>query len=123
MRKGKIASQAAHASMAVLLDLMKKERLCTISDREKHVWTLEFQGYDALDMWLNGAFTKICVYVNSEKELKDLYEQAKFLKLPCSIIEDSGKTEFNNVPTFTAMAIGPEMPEVLDSLTGGLPLL
>ena len=43
--------------------------------------------------------------------------------IPCSIIRDSGFTEFNGVPTLTAVAIGPDYPEVIDPLTKHLKLL
>lgn len=109
--------------MAVLLDAMKKENQPTLMDRVKRFWTLEFLSGSAMDIWLTGAFTKICVYVNSEQELKDVYQKAKDAGLLCSIIEDNGQTEFHGVPTFTAVAIGPHLPEQLDPITGKLPLL
>ena len=73
--------------------------------------------------WLNGSFTKIVVYVNSEQELLDIYEKAKDAKLPCSLIQDSGFTEFHGVPTYTAVAVGPWWSEAVDEITGDLPLL
>ena len=44
MRKGKIAAQAAHASMAVLLDSMRKsERSTVIPSDTKGVQTIKFK--------------------------------------------------------------------------------
>ena len=34
-----------------------------------------------------------------------------------------GFTEFNGVPTFTCIAVGPDKSEKIDLITGGLPLL
>jgi PTH2 family peptidyl-tRNA hydrolase len=72
--------------------------------------------------WFEGLHTKICVSVNSEQELLDIYNQATEAKLPCSLIKDAGLTEFKE-PTYTAVAIGPSYPENIDKITGKLPLL
>lgn len=73
--------------------------------------------------WLNGLFTKVCVSVDSEEELVSIYEEAKNKNIPCSIITDSGLTEFNGVPAKTAVAIGPAWSEEVDEITGHLKLL
>ena len=117
MRKGKYCSQVAHASMKILLDLMEKEVVTSSST----LLTLEASG--SLREWLEGLFTKICVYVKSEKELLDIYATAKDKGILCSLITDSGATEFKGVPTNTCVAVGPDYPEVLDEITGHLPLL
>lgn len=126
MRKGKMCSQSAHASMACILNLMQK---ANISNSDNHnfqeyiSYSLKFHKDSILDNWINGIFTKICVSVNSEQELEDLYNKAKELGLPCSIITDSGLTEFNGVPTKTAVAIGPAESNEINQITGHLPLL
>ncbi len=107
MRKGKMVAQGAHASMAVILEEQLKLHYPT----------------PAIADWLSGSFTKICVSVDSEDELVQLYTEAKARNIPCSLIKDSGFTEFNGVPTLTAVAIGPEYPEVIDPLTKHLKLL
>lgn len=106
MRKGKMVAQGAHASMAVLLE----------EQRKLH------HPLPAMAEWLSGRFTKICVSVNSEAELLAVYEQAKAEGIPCSLIKDSGLTEFKE-PTYTAVGIGPDYPEKIDKITGNLPLL
>jgi PTH2 family peptidyl-tRNA hydrolase len=116
MRKGKIAAQVAHASMKVLLDrkqvsLIASNSITLSLTPEMYSWLFE------------EAFTKICVSVNSEQELLDLQTKANELNVPNALIVDSGKTEFNGVPTVTCLAIGPHKEEVIDSITGGLPLL
>lgn len=112
MRKGKIAAQAAHASMKALLDLGTK------NNNEIKIPFVN----DAMKDWLNGAFKKICVYVNSEEELINIYDKAKKRGLICSMIIDNGLTEFNGIPTRTCVAIGPEYSDVLDEITGNLTL-
>lgn len=73
--------------------------------------------------WLEGLFKKIVVSVDSEQDLDDIYSQAKAAGLPCSLIVDSGLTEFNGVPTKTCVAVGPGPDGLVDSITGGLKLL
>lgn len=118
MRKGKIAAQSAHASMAVILNMMSVS-----SNGMKVTRTLEVKKDSAIQEWLAGPFAKICVSVNSEDELLELYQKALAAGLPTSLITDSGRTEFKGVATKTCIAIGPARPEELDPITGKLPLL
>lgn len=113
MRKGKMIAQGAHASMAVILEMGTK-----ISNR----FNIDPMP-QATKEWLNGSFTKVCLSCDSEQELLALHAQAIAAGIPCSLIRDAGKTEFNGVPTFTAVAIGPDYPENIDPITGHLKLL
>ena len=49
--------------------------------------------------------------------------KARQQNLHVSLIVDSGRTEFKDVPTKTCLAIGPEFPEDTDKVTGELKLL
>jgi len=111
MRKGKIAAQAAHASLKAILDLCHKD-----GDN------LTLHMDDRLKPWITGLFKKICVSVNSEAELINIYQQALDAGLICSIIKDSGLTEFNGVPTLTTVAVGPDRADKIDAITGKLSL-
>lgn len=122
MRKGKMVAQGAHASMKVILDLMKSEISSDYSDNLE-VRTLDLPNESALKDWLNGIFTKVCVSVDSEEELVGIYELAKELSIPCSMIIDAGLTEFGGVPTKTAVAIGPDWEDRINELTRHLKLL
>lgn len=113
MRKGKIAAQAAHASNVFLINKIKQLR-----ERPSEV---SFTN-EELD-WIENKFTKICVSVDCELEMLELYDIAKASGLYVSKIVDSGATEFNNVPTLTALAIGPDLSELIDKVTGHLKLL
>jgi len=44
-------------------------------------------------------------------------------QLPCSLIQDQGHTEFAGQLTYTAVAVGPAKAELIDEITGKLPLL
>lgn len=119
VRTGKLTSHCAHAAVKAILDKMKKTE-----DNTQYQLILDVKKGSALEDWIfNGKFTKITVYVNSEKELLDVYNQAKEKKLICSLITDAGLTEFNGVPTITCCAIGPEWDSEIDEITGGLSLL
>lgn len=118
MRKGKIAAQASHASLGSLLTLFNKE-----TNDGKITYSCSFDKDSILDKWLNGIFTKICLYVESEEELIEIHEKVKEAKIPCSLITDSGLTEFHGVPTITCLGIGPFYSEEIDKITKDLKLL
>lgn len=101
MRRGKEIAQGAHASMAAYL---------------------LFKDHPYVVSWLEGAFAKIAVGVDSEDALRDVYERASRAGLPCAIIQDAGRTEFGGVPTLTAVAVGPGPKAEVDEITGDLKL-
>jgi PTH2 family peptidyl-tRNA hydrolase len=78
---------------------------------------------DRLEPWLLGRFKKVCVYVSSEAELLALHSQATAAGLITALIQDAGLTEFSGVPTYTAIAVGPDHSDRIDAITGSLPLL
>lgn len=118
MRKGKIAAQVAHASLAVFLNMMKVS-----SNGMKVTRSFDIKKDDPINEWLSGSFAKICVSVNSEEQLLEVYQAARDKGLPCVLITDAGRTEFKGVPTKTCCAIGPALPEDLDPITKDLSLL
>ena len=98
--KGKLAAQAAHASVEAVLrsedNLVKK-------------WRLE-------------GMAKIVVKVKDEAELIKYFQQAKDEGLVASLITDAGKTVI--APgTKTCVGIGPDEAEEIDKISGNLPLL
>ena len=115
MRKGKMVAQGAHASMAVLLNAGGQYA----DKRMEYVISMD----DDMKEWITGRFTKICVSVDSEQQLLFVHSAAENAKLPCSLIKDAGLTEFDGVPTYTAVAIGPAQSDEIDKITGLLKLL
>jgi PTH2 family peptidyl-tRNA hydrolase len=111
MRKGKLVAQGAHASMGAILSLCKRDGNTLVLEMDERV-----------EPWLTGRFKKICVYVNTEQELLDIHQQAKEAGLVTSLIVDSGLTEFNGVPTKTAVAVGPDREDRIDAICKHLPL-
>lgn len=123
-RTGKIVAQLAHASMKVLLDMMYYSTDYGEEDEANYaIRTLDTIKDGPIDQWLEGSFTKICVSVDSEKELDDIYQSAQDAGIPCSLIIDNGATEFNGIKTKTACAIGPWYSDQIDKITGSLKLL
>lgn len=120
MRKGKLAAQVAHASMAVVLDMMSKQ---SILNGRLESWKLLMSRETTIYKWLNGPFVKIVVGVDSEDELLALSDSARKAGVPYSIIKDHGRTEFHGVATYTTVAVGPDWPEKVDEITGHLKLL
>ena len=114
MRPGKIAAQAAHASMKAVLD--------TCNLLEGRI-LFKSQMPEPMYQWLTGIFTKVALAVNSEEELLELYNKALDLGLVCSLITDAGLTVFNGAPTNTCIAIGPEESYKIDAITNHLKLL
>lgn len=115
MRKGKMVAQGAHASMAVFFDR------AGFKHPESEVMVVEVT--PEMKAWALGLFTKICVGVDSEEELIQIWKEARNMDIPCSLIKDAGLTEFGGVPTYTAVAIGPDEADLIDTITGHLKLL
>jgi len=118
MRKGKMVAQGAHASMAAILNEGYAQQPDGTADS---FYIIKMS--KEMEAWLTGSFTKICVSVNSEEALLDVYRKASEAGLHCSLIQDSGLTEFGGVPTYTAVAVGPNDADKINEITGDLPLL
>ncbi len=108
MRRGKEISQGAHASMIWLAERIRQRRYA-FSEAERQ--------------WLAGAFTKVCVRVESEEELLGIVRAAQEQGVMVHLVVDAGRTEFHGVPTPTCCALGPDFAERIDPITGHLKLL
>ncbi len=98
--KGKLAAQAAHASVEAVLR----------SDEEM------------VKRWRMEGMAKIVIKVKDEKELVKYFQQAKDEDIVASLITDAGKTVI--APgTKTCVGIGPSEVEEINKITGNLPLL
>ena len=117
MRKGKMIAQGAHASMKAVLDT---GHVRDVDGRRCLVIPLDDP---RVGPWLEGRFAKVAVRADSEDELLALHRQAVSEGRISALIQDAGLTEFGGVPTYTAVAIGPDVKEALDPITGALKLL
>lgn len=115
MRKGKMVAQGAHASMAFMT-----RRLAPCCSRNDAV---KFRLKDVEQRWLEESFVKICVSVDSEEELLAIKAAADEARIECHLVQDNGWTEFNNVPTYTCLALGPDYSDKIDAITKHLRLL
>lgn len=122
MRRGKQMAQASHASMKVFFD-MSMTRTIEHGRITYNIHLPEGEKGEDIKSWVEGIFTKVVCRVNSEEELMDIYKKARDKNLPCTLIQDAGKTEFKGVPTYTCCAIGPAKSSVIDEITGHLSLL
>jgi len=103
MGKGKLVAQGSHASLDSYLDALSK----TPAVAKK---------------WHEGGMRKVCLKVQSEKELVSMFQAAKDYELPCALIVDAGHTQLEP-GSKTAVGIGPAKSELLDRFTGQLKLL
>ena len=106
LSKGRLVTQGAHASIAFLTDLIKEYNPLQLTEVQKE--------------WVYGTFFKVCVGVDSEKELLDIGYNAVMLGLSVKYIEET--TGFDK-PTVTCLAIGPDYSSKIDPVTKHLKLL
>jgi len=100
---GKLAAQVAHAAVACALDTKK----------QNSKW---------FNKWQNEGGKKAVVKVDSEQDFYPLKEKADHLKIVTHIITDAGYTE---IPAGikTVLGIGPAPNNIIDQVTGDLPVL
>ena len=103
MGKGKIAVQVGHAAVTASEETRKK----------RPEWW---------NAWIHEGQCKVVVKVSSESELEHLRRGAVELGLTAEIIHDSGLTQVEP-GTATCVGIGPAPAELVDKITGELPLL
>ncbi|MDD5551978.1 MAG: peptidyl-tRNA hydrolase Pth2 [Candidatus Pacebacteria bacterium] len=98
LKKGKLASQVAHAA---IMSLNKSEY--------KEEWEREGQ-------------KKIVLWCGNLEELFSLYQKAIAENLPTAIVEDAGLTQIPK-GTKTCIGIGPAPEEKIDKITADLKLV
>ncbi len=103
MGKGKLAAQAAHAS---LMSYFKAERMDGSIAKE----------------WLDTGEKKIVLKVSDEEALVKLFKAFEFKKVPCALVSDAGLTQLPP-GTKTALGIGPWRSEEIEQFTRGMKLL
>jgi len=103
MSKGKLIAQGAHVSVGASFLAFHKTK-------------------EIFDEWMKEGHTRIICKARSLEELKKLEYSAAELEITYMMVEDLGRTEL--APgTITAIAIGPDLSERVDEVTGSLKLL
>lgn len=117
MRRGKEIAQGSHASIAFLTRRMEEPFRVNEHTYGSEMW-LSLEEKE----WLEGSFTKVCLQVDSEEALLEVDRRARDAGLEVHLVTDAGLTEFGGVPTRTCLAIGPDLAEKIDAVTGDLKL-
>ena len=100
---GKMAAQVSHAAVN-----------CAFSARKNSPkW---------FKKWYDTGQRKVVLKAPSLEDLRELQHQAKAAKLPNSLITDAGHTELPP-GTVTCLGIGPAPENLVDGVTGQLPLM
>ena len=100
---GKLAAQVAHAAVD-----------CAMFTKSKNSkW---------YNKWQKEGAKKVVTKVESEEEFYPLKEKADSLKIVTKIISDAGHTEIP-AGTKTVLGIGPAPNNIIDQVTGNLPIL
>jgi len=103
MGKGKIAVQVGHASITAAEE----------TRRHHPEWWMA---------WYNEGQCKVVVKIKSESELVELKREADDLGLASAVVQDRGLTQVEP-GTATCVGIGPAPADLVDKITGTLPLL
>lgn len=103
MGKGKLAAQAAHASLMSYFEAEKEDK-------------------SIAKEWLDTGEKKIVLKVSDQDSLEKLYKAFKFKKVPCALVSDAGMTQLPP-GSKTALGIGPWHASKIDEFTSGLKLL
>lgn len=98
MGAGKMAAQAGHA-------YLDSFHTCFLLDPRR------------ANLYKSAHGIKVCLKARGLSELEWAYEKAKELNLFCSLITDLGYTQFEGVPTITAVGIGPARKSECDLIT------
>jgi len=100
MGKGKMAAQAAHASLEAYKSAEEK----------------------AVSEWEISGVKKVVLKVDSLQELMDIYNRLKKEKLKPVLIKDAGHTELEH-GTITCIGVGPVKETDIDKITGKLKMM
>lgn len=103
LSKGKLAVQVAHAAVSCAAQCKKT----------KPQW---------LGFWLKEGQKKVVLKVKTVNELYELERLAKTKNIPVRLVTDAGLTEIPK-GTVTCLGLGPGPNDLIDELTGKLPLL
>ncbi len=124
MRRGKEGAQLSHASIAFITKRLRQP--VTFWERVRFLFSgdvLSLLRFTAQErQWFCGPFIKIVLKAQDEESLLNVYDRARQAGLEAHLIRDAGRTEFDGIPTYTAVGIGPDSPDKIDPVTGEMEL-
>ena len=100
---GKLAAQVAHAAVDCAM----------FTKRKNSKW---------YNKWQKEGAKKVVAKVESEKDFYPLKEKADSLNIVTKIISDAGHTEIP-AGTKTVLGLGPAPSNIIDQVTGSLPVM
>ncbi len=100
--KGKLAVQVAHAAVECALYAYRNRK-------------------EIFDAWYSEGQKKVILKVKTLNDLLQLRENARINNIYSFLIQDAGLTELTP-GTITVLGIGPDRENVIDKVTGSLPL-
>jgi PTH2 family peptidyl-tRNA hydrolase len=103
LSSGKLAAQVAHAAVSCAL----------FTKKNNPKW---------FSKWQNEGAKKAVLKVISIEDFYPLKEKAEQLKIAVYLVEDAGHTEIP-AGTKTVLGLGPAPSNIIDQITGDLPLL
>lgn len=103
MGKGKIGAQCGHASVGAYQKAMERNPA-------------------SVQRWDDSGCAKICVKVESESEMMNIRKAANIHGLNYYLVHDAGRTQIA-AGSATVLALGPDLVQTIDQLTGHLKLL
>ena len=102
MSPGKLAAQVAHAAVECAIEAYKSQR-------------------PVFNKWRSQGSKKVVLKAKSLEELYELKDKAEKLGIITALISDAGHTELEP-GTITCLGIGPGPEQLLNRITGHLPL-
>ena len=102
MSPGKLAAQVAHAAVECAIEAYKTQR-------------------PVFNKWRSQGSKKVVLKARSLEELYQLKEKAEKVGIITSLISDAGHTELEP-GTITCLGIGPAPEQLINRITGQLPL-
>ena len=122
MSPGKLAAQVCHASMGAVFknSFIDKKWLEGPAGPEQLIKCIPLT--PEIEEWFNYRFTKVCLGCKGEVQLLRYAKEAEEAGLTFSLIKDAGLTEFDGVPTYTCLGIGPHESDEINKITGKLQL-
>jgi len=125
MGAGKLAAQVGHAIEALNFKMLRNNVDYKDFTIPKEDYTLAYnvKKDTAFSDYSEGSFTKIILTVKNETQFLNFYNKLKENNINAVLIQDSGFTVFNNVPTYTTIGIEPEYAYIIDCFTSKFQLL